>query len=54
VIVHSKTSVFDDRIARVGSANLNNRSGGFDTECELAVEVEAPEARAQEAGLLSS
>ncbi|HLZ75180.1 phospholipase D-like domain-containing protein [Phenylobacterium sp.] len=38
VIVHSKTSVIDDRIARVGSANLNNRSGGFDTECELAVE----------------
>jgi phosphatidylserine/phosphatidylglycerophosphate/cardiolipin synthase-like enzyme len=38
VIVHSKTSVFDDRIARVGSANLNNRSGGFDTECELALE----------------
>ncbi|MFI4963793.1 MAG: phospholipase D-like domain-containing protein [Caulobacterales bacterium] len=38
VIVHSKTSIFDDRIARVGSANLNNRSGGFDTECELVVE----------------
>ncbi len=38
VIVHSKTSIFDDRIARVGSANLNNRSGGFDTECELTVE----------------
>jgi phosphatidylserine/phosphatidylglycerophosphate/cardiolipin synthase-like enzyme len=37
IIVHSKVSVFDDRIARVGSANLNNRSGGFDTECELAV-----------------
>ncbi len=38
IIVHSKVSVIDDRIARVGSANLNNRSGGFDTECELAVE----------------
>jgi len=38
VIVHSKLTVIDDRIARVGSANLNNRSGGFDTECELAVE----------------
>jgi phosphatidylserine/phosphatidylglycerophosphate/cardiolipin synthase-like enzyme len=45
VIVHSKTSIFDDRIARVGSANLNNRSGGFDTECELAVECEEEEAR---------
>jgi phosphatidylserine/phosphatidylglycerophosphate/cardiolipin synthase-like enzyme len=40
VIVHSKSSVFDDRIARVGSANLNNRSGGFDTECELAIEAD--------------
>jgi len=38
VIVHSKTSIFDDRVVRIGSANLNNRSGGFDTECELTVE----------------
>lgn len=45
VIVHSKTSVFDDRIARVGSANLNNRSGGFDTECELAVDTDDEETR---------
>jgi phosphatidylserine/phosphatidylglycerophosphate/cardiolipin synthase-like enzyme len=37
IIVHSKVSIFDDTLARVGSANLNNRSGGFDTECELAV-----------------
>jgi phosphatidylserine/phosphatidylglycerophosphate/cardiolipin synthase-like enzyme len=46
IIVHSKVSIFDDRVARVGSANLNNRSGGFDTECELAVEVDDPVARA--------
>jgi phosphatidylserine/phosphatidylglycerophosphate/cardiolipin synthase-like enzyme len=39
IIVHSKVTVIDDRIARVGSANLNNRSGGFDTECELALEA---------------
>jgi len=45
VIVHSKTSIFDDRLARVGSANLNNRSGGFDTECELAVEGDDEETR---------
>jgi len=45
VIVHSKTSIFDDRLARVGSANLNNRSGGFDTECELAVEGDDEESR---------
>lgn len=45
IIVHAKTSVFDDSIARVGSANLNNRSGGFDTECELAVEADGESAR---------
>ncbi|MDP3298981.1 MAG: phospholipase D-like domain-containing protein, partial [Phenylobacterium sp.] len=40
VIVHSKVTIIDDRLARVGSANLNNRSGGFDTECEIAVEAQ--------------
>lgn len=38
VIVHSKVSVIDDRLLRAGSANLNNRSAGFDTECDLAIE----------------
>ena len=46
IIVHSKTSVFDDRLVRIGSANLNNRSFGFDTECELAAESDDPDARA--------
>lgn len=36
IIVHAKTSVFDDDLVRIGSANMNNRSGGFDTEIELA------------------
>jgi phosphatidylserine/phosphatidylglycerophosphate/cardiolipin synthase-like enzyme len=45
IIVHSKSSVFDDRIVRVGSANLNNRSLGFDTECELAIEGRDDDAR---------
>ncbi len=45
IIVHSKTSVFDDRIVRVGSANLNNRSFGFDTEIELGVDCADPDAR---------
>lgn len=39
IVVHSKVSIFDDRIALVGSANLNNRSEGFDTECEIAVQA---------------
>jgi phosphatidylserine/phosphatidylglycerophosphate/cardiolipin synthase-like enzyme len=42
VIVHSKVSLIDDRLLRIGSANLNNRSNGFDTECDVAVESERP------------
>jgi phosphatidylserine/phosphatidylglycerophosphate/cardiolipin synthase-like enzyme len=45
VIVHSKLSIIDDRLARVGSANLNNRSGGFDSECDLAIEADDPTTR---------
>ncbi|MFZ3043367.1 MAG: phospholipase D-like domain-containing protein [Thiobacillus sp.] len=37
--VHAKLCVVDDEWARVGSANLNNRSMGFDTECDLALEA---------------
>jgi phosphatidylserine/phosphatidylglycerophosphate/cardiolipin synthase-like enzyme len=39
IMIHSKVMVVDDRILRVGSANLNNRSFGLDTECDLAVEA---------------
>ncbi|WP_372623574.1 phospholipase D-like domain-containing protein [Falsiroseomonas sp.] len=39
VIVHSKVMVVDDRLLRIGSANLNNRSMGVDTECDLAIEA---------------
>ncbi|MFC5067438.1 VTT domain-containing protein [Flaviflagellibacter deserti] len=46
-MVHSKVMVVDDRFLRVGSANLNNRSMGTDTECDLALEGETPEVRAQ-------
>ncbi len=37
VYVHAKVFVADDWLARVGSANLSNRSMGFDTECDLLV-----------------
>jgi phosphatidylserine/phosphatidylglycerophosphate/cardiolipin synthase-like enzyme/uncharacterized membrane protein YdjX (TVP38/TMEM64 family) len=36
--VHSKVLVTDDDLLCVGSANLNNRSMGLDSECNLAVE----------------
>ena len=38
-MIHSKIMVVDDRFLRVGSANMNNRSMGADTECDLAVEA---------------
>ncbi|WP_332813636.1 VTT domain-containing protein [Ramlibacter sp.] len=37
--VHSKVLVVDDELCSVGSANFNNRSMGFDTECNLAIEA---------------
>jgi phosphatidylserine/phosphatidylglycerophosphate/cardiolipin synthase-like enzyme/uncharacterized membrane protein YdjX (TVP38/TMEM64 family) len=40
--LHSKLMIVDDRFARIGSANLNNRSMGYDTECDLAVEATEP------------
>ena len=39
IIVHSKVAVIDERLVRIGSANLNNRSAGFDTECDAAIEA---------------
>ncbi|MBO9708232.1 MAG: phospholipase [Caulobacter sp.] len=38
IIVHSKVAIMDDWMARLGSANLNNRSIGLDTECDIAFE----------------
>lgn len=38
IYVHAKLLVVDDRILRIGSSNINNRSMGLDTECDLAVE----------------
>lgn len=40
-MVHSKVMVIDDRLLRVGSANLNNRSMGADAECDVAIEAES-------------
>jgi uncharacterized membrane protein YdjX (TVP38/TMEM64 family)/phosphatidylserine/phosphatidylglycerophosphate/cardiolipin synthase-like enzyme len=37
--VHSKLMVVDDRILRVGSSNLCNRSFGLDTEADIALEA---------------
>jgi phosphatidylserine/phosphatidylglycerophosphate/cardiolipin synthase-like enzyme len=45
VLIHSKLLIIDDRLLRVGSSNLNNRSMGLDSECDLAIEAHDDEAR---------
>jgi phospholipase D1/2 len=39
VYVHAKVLVVDDRLLRIGSSNLNNRSMGWDTECDVTIEA---------------
>jgi phosphatidylserine/phosphatidylglycerophosphate/cardiolipin synthase-like enzyme len=46
ILIHSKLVIVDDRIIRIGSSNLNNRSTGLDTEFDLAVEAQEPGAAA--------
>jgi phosphatidylserine/phosphatidylglycerophosphate/cardiolipin synthase-like enzyme len=42
IYVHAKISIVDDRFLRVGSANMNNRSLGLDSECDLAIDCALP------------
>jgi uncharacterized membrane protein YdjX (TVP38/TMEM64 family) len=41
--VHSKVLICDDDLCSVGSANFSNRSMGFDTECNIAIEARGDE-----------
>jgi phosphatidylserine/phosphatidylglycerophosphate/cardiolipin synthase-like enzyme/uncharacterized membrane protein YdjX (TVP38/TMEM64 family) len=43
VNVHSKIIIIDNERLRIGSANLNNRSMGLDTECDLMLEANGRE-----------
>jgi phosphatidylserine/phosphatidylglycerophosphate/cardiolipin synthase-like enzyme len=47
IIVHAKLTIIDDVLLRIGSANLNNRSMGFDSECDMSFEAETAEAKAE-------
>jgi phosphatidylserine/phosphatidylglycerophosphate/cardiolipin synthase-like enzyme len=35
IYVHAKIMVVDDEVLRIGSSNMNNRSLGLDTECDV-------------------
>ncbi|MEA1049873.1 VTT domain-containing protein [Lamprobacter modestohalophilus] len=37
LMVHAKLMIIDDRVLRIGSSNLSNRSMGLDSECDLCL-----------------
>ncbi|MEO0500849.1 MAG: phospholipase D-like domain-containing protein [Pseudomonadota bacterium] len=42
IYVHAKIFIVDDRIVRIGSSNLNNRSMRLDTECDVVFDGARP------------
>ena len=42
IYVHAKLTIIDDRVLRVGSANMNNRSMGLDSECDVFIDAARP------------
>ena len=42
IYVHSKITIVDGEMLRVGSANFNNRSMGLDSECDVLIDAGRP------------
>ena len=42
IYVHAKLTIVDDCVLRIGSANLNNRSMGLDSECDVFIDCARP------------
>ncbi|MEF0943706.1 phospholipase D-like domain-containing protein [Rhizobium sp. BR 362] len=42
LLVHSKLLIADDNLLRIGSSNLNHRSEGLDTECDILFQALKP------------
>lgn len=42
IYVHAKILIVDDRVLRVGSSNMNNRSMRLDTECDVTIDAALP------------
>ncbi len=42
IYVHAKILIVDDRLIRVGSSNMNNRSLRLDTECDVTIDTALP------------
>lgn len=47
IYVHAKVMVVDGRMLRVGSSNVDRRSMGFDTECDIAIHADGPDNQAR-------
>ncbi|MDO7835931.1 phospholipase D-like domain-containing protein [Sphingobium sp. HBC34] len=52
IYVHAKILIVDDRIIRVGSSNMNNRSLGLDTECDICIDTALPANDGRQATIL--
>ena len=53
IYVHAKILIIDDRVIRVGSSNMNNRSLRLDTECDMTIDASLPANAGREATILS-
>ncbi|HMP55647.1 MAG TPA: phospholipase D-like domain-containing protein [Novosphingobium sp.] len=42
IYVHAKLMIVDDEVLRIGSANMNNRSMGLDSECDVFIDAARP------------
>lgn len=42
IYVHAKLLIVDDTVLRIGSANMNNRSMGLDSECDVFIDAARP------------
>ena len=42
IYIHAKVMMIDDHTLRIGSANMNNRSLGLDTECDIVLSASRP------------
>ncbi|MBZ6378361.1 hypothetical protein B5C34_13265 [Pacificimonas flava] len=51
IYVHAKIMIVDDRLFRVGSSNLNNRSMRLDSECDMVIDLGEDGATSQKAKL---
>lgn len=52
IVAHSKLMIIDDRKLRIGSSNLSQRSFGYDTECDLTIELDETDPRLKDLAAL--